>query len=149
MDNWLPLFSPEVNPIFSDYLFFYEPVIDPTVYFPVYDLNPPLMQAPSSDPIEKEKISLPVAPETTYKPERGGVRIPLVLPPPEILNDPNLMGEYRRERNCMNARKSRERRKEYMRQLEATCNALERHNEDLTKELMKAQKKISRLTNKQ
>jgi predicted RNase H-like nuclease (RuvC/YqgF family) len=35
-----------------------------------------------------------------------------------------------------------------MRQLEATCKALERHNEDLTKELMKAQRKIHKLTNK-
>jgi hypothetical protein len=111
------------------------------------------------DSMEEDDDFLPPAPNTRVmdnKPRRGGrhkkdgkPREELLPPPsPRTLNDPDLMQEYRQERNRLAAKRSRERKKDYIKQLESTCKALKGHNDELSKELMKLKKEISEIKGK-
>ena len=109
--------------------------------------------------MDEDDDFLPPAPNTRVmdnKPRRGGrhkkdgkPREELLPPPsPRTLNDPDLMQEYRQERNRLAAKRSRERKKDYIKQLESTCKALKNHNDDLSKELLKLKKEVYDLKGK-
>ena len=102
---------------------------------------------------DRDESYLPSGPSThiiEHKPKRGGRhrrdsrRKDELLPPPSpnTQSDPDLMQDYRQERNRLAAKRSRERKKDYIKQLEGTCRALKAHNEVLNKELVKVKQDI-------
>jgi len=113
----------------------------------------------NDDSQDDDDYDLPPAPNTKVidnKPRRGGrhkkdgkPREELMPPPsPHTLNDPELMQEYRQERNRLAAKRSRERKKDYIGRLEATCKALKSHNDEISKELHRLKKDLSEVKGK-
>ena len=88
------------------------------------------------------------------KPRRGGrrkkdirPREEQLLPPasPRTMNDEELMGAYKQERNRLAAKRSRERKKGYVQELEETCQALKSHNDELSRELLRIKRDIKKM----
>jgi len=87
------------------------------------------------------------------KPRRGGrrkkdirPREEQLLPPasPRTMNDEDLMAAYKQERNRLAAKRSRERKKGYVQELEETCQALKSHNDELSRELLRLKRDLKK-----